>query len=351
MVNLQTQIKSEVGVLAEYISEELSVFIVAENKTYDHPANGGLRLLNYETDMECLQDGFRLAKLMKSKHDLYTTGFSGGKVVARSSNISSVKEKLISVTSELLEDLDGKMITGCDLNTDINDMEKLYKLTPHVLAAVNSQVNASTATAMGVIGAFEAFQKCVSSDLPNGVLVHGCGAVGSIVASELIKRDIKTFVVDIDRAKTDIKGAISLGNDKHWYRKNFDVLLPCSISGLINTNISQFLLNTKAIISAANAPFGNEVIPEKLKHSNVVILPDPLVNAGAVIADSIEKYAPGNWDKTTPEKVYDFVQNQVRRKCFAYLSLEQSGLTSQEILELIKNQKQQIIGELFLINE
>ena len=52
MVNLQTQLKSEVGVLAEYISDELSVFIVAENKPEDHPANGGLRLLNYETDME-----------------------------------------------------------------------------------------------------------------------------------------------------------------------------------------------------------------------------------------------------------------------------------------------------------
>ena len=45
MVNLQTQLKSEVGVLAEYISDELSVFIVAENKPDDHPANGGLRLL------------------------------------------------------------------------------------------------------------------------------------------------------------------------------------------------------------------------------------------------------------------------------------------------------------------
>ena len=347
MVNLQTQTKSEVGVLAEYISEELSVFVVAENKPVDHPANGGLRLLNYETDMECLQDGFRLANLMKRKHDLYSTGFSGGKIVARSSNISSVKEKLISVTSKLLENLDGRMITGCDLNTDINDMEKLFKLTPHVLAAVNSKVNASTATAMGVIGAFEAFQKCLPCDLSNGVLVHGCGSVGSIVAAELIKKGIKTFVVDIDIRKTDIKGAIPLGNDKNWYRKNFDVIVPCSISGLIDTNISQFLLNTKAIISAANAPFSNHIIPEKLKSLKVDIIPDPLVNAGAVIADSIEKYAPAKWNNTIPEKVYGFVKNEVRKKCFAYLSLEQSGLTSQEILEIMQNQKQYIIGELF----
>ena len=347
MVNLQTHLKSEVGVLAEYISDELSVFIVAENKPDDHPANGGLRLLNYETDMECLQDGFRLANLMKSKHDLYSTGFSGGKVVARSSDISSVKEKLISVTSELLENLDGRMITGCDLNTDVNDMEKLYKLTPHVLAAVNSNVDASTATAMGVIGAFEAFEKCVSCDLSNGVLVHGCGSVGSKVAHELIKRDIKTYVVDIDIEKTHIEGAISLGNDENWYSKKFNVIIPCSISGLINKHISQYLQNVQAIISAANAPFENDIIPQKLRNNNVTIVPDPLVNAGAVIADSIEKYAPVKWSKTTPDKIYDFVKDKVRKKCISYLVLEQSGLGSQEILELIKNEEQQIIGEVF----
>ena len=348
MVNLQTQAKREVGILAEYISEELSVFIVAENELDVNPANGGLRLLNYETDMECIQDGFRLANLMKTKHNLYSTGFSGGKIVARSSDIPSVKDKLITITSKLLENLQGKMITGCDLNTNVDDMEKLFKLTPHVLAAINSKVDASTATAMGVIGAFEAFQKCFKQDLPNGVLVHGCGSVGRIVASELVKRKIKTFVVDIDIERTNIPGVISLGNNKNWYRSNFDVIFPCSISGLINTNISQFLLKTKAIISAANGPFSNNIIPEKLINSNVVIVPDPLVNAGAVIADSIEKYAPEAWIRTYPEKVYNFVQEEVRKKCFTYLSLEQSGLDSKEILNLMQNERRQIIGKSFL---
>ena len=104
---------------------------------------------------------------------------------------------------------------------------------------------------------------------------------------------------------------------------------------------------SKAIISAANAPFENDTIPQKLRDSNVVIVPDPLVNAGAVIADSIERYAPVKWSKTSPERVYDFVKNAVKNKCISYLVLEQSGLASQEILELIKNEKQEIIGESF----
>ena len=51
--------------------------------------------------------------------------------------------------------------------------------------------------------------------------------------------------------------------------------------------------------------------------------------------------------KTSPEKVYDFVKNEVKKKCISYLVLEQSGLASQEILELIKNEKKVIIGESF----
>ena len=59
MINLQTLKKREIGVLAEHISEDLSVFIVAENNENSKPANGGLRLLSYETDIDCLRDGFR----------------------------------------------------------------------------------------------------------------------------------------------------------------------------------------------------------------------------------------------------------------------------------------------------
>lgn len=347
MVNLQTLNKKEIGVIAEHITKDLSIFVIAENGEINKPANGGLRLLHYETDLDCVRDGFRLAKLMKTKHDLYSTGFSGGKIVARSSDISSVKDKLISITSELLQNLDGKMITGCDLNTDIFDMKKLNTLTPHVLAAVDSQVDASTTTAKGVIGAFEAFQKSFNYDLSNGALVHGCGAVGKIVASELALLGIKTFVVDKDVEKTIIPGTISLGNDRKWYQRRFDLLFPCSVSGLIDTHIAPFLVDKKGIISAANAPFSNDIIPDKLGKSNVVIIPDPLVNAGAVIADSIERYSPEAWNIATPETVYDFVKDAIRKKCFSFLSMLQSGLTADEILELIKDEKNPIIGKTF----
>ena len=73
-----------VSVLAEHVSEHLSVFVVAEDTDAKRPANGGLRLLNYPSDEACIADGERLAGLMTHKHDLYGTGFAGGKIVALS---------------------------------------------------------------------------------------------------------------------------------------------------------------------------------------------------------------------------------------------------------------------------
>ena len=72
-----------VSVLAEHVSDHLSVFVVAEDTDAKRPANGGLRVLNYPSDEACIADGQRLAGLMTHKHDLYGTGFAGGKIVAR----------------------------------------------------------------------------------------------------------------------------------------------------------------------------------------------------------------------------------------------------------------------------
>ena len=46
-----------VSVLAEHVSDHLSVFVVAESTDAKRPANGGLRLLDYPSDEACTTDG------------------------------------------------------------------------------------------------------------------------------------------------------------------------------------------------------------------------------------------------------------------------------------------------------
>ena len=333
-------------ILAEHKSDDLSVFIVGEKIHDNKPANGGLRLLCYSSDAECINDGLRLASLMKYKHDIYSTGFSGGKVVARAKNPLLIKQKLITITAALLESLDGQMITGCDLNTTINDMEQLQQLTPHVLAAVGSDIDASTATAYGVIGALDAYQKSlkIQNRKKKTVLVHGCGAVGHVVAKLLLEMSWKVLTVDIDPVKSNIDGALALDPTSEWWKEDFDVLIPCSISGLIDENIAR-QLRVKAVIPAANAPFSLPSNINILWKKNIVVIPDPIVNAGAVIADSIELFDPDSWNNSNPDEIYKFVKACVFDNTSIFLNLKEKGLSVETIIEkIIEMKSSQPIG-------
>ena len=330
-----TTAPSTVSVLAEHVSKHLSVFVVGEATDAQRPANGGLRLLNYPSDDACIADGQRLAGLMINKHDLYGTGFAGGKVVARASEPKAVKDELISITAGLLESLNGAMVTGCDLNTSLEDMERLMELTPHVLAAVGSPVDASVATAHGTLGAVEAVLGDALSDAtPGRALVHGCGAVGGTVARTLVDHGWTVFTMDINRKRASLRGATPLPNSCPWWELDLDLLLPCSISGLIHGSIAE-ALRTKAVVPAANAPFQDPLLAERLQERDILVLPDPLVNAGAVIADSIERFSPDAWRCANANDVYAFVRQEVRNRTNHYLQKRQYGASMTDALESV----------------
>ena len=84
-------------------------------------------------------------------------------------------------------------------------------------------------------------------------------------------------------------------------------------------------LNAKAVVPAANAPFENPDLADVLRQREITVLPDPLVNAGAVIADSIERFSPDAWTNATAEDVYEFVRREVRARVLTYLNQREQG--------------------------
>ena len=323
----QTKPTPSVSVLAEHVSDHLSVFVVAEDTDAKRPANGGLRLLNYPSDEACIADGERLAGLMTHKHDLWHRFRRRQRPWPGHSEPAAVKDELINVTAELLQSLDGAMITGCDLNTSLEDMERLTELTPHVLAAVGSPVDASAATAHGTLGAVEAvLERDLKDAEPGRALVHGCGAVGGTVARTLVEHGWTVFTVDLSRERAAIPGATPLPQRCSWWELKLDLLLPCSISGLIDAAMAD-ALRTEAVVPAANAPFQNPQLADELRRRGIRVLPDPLVNAGAVIADSIERFSPEAWRNAGAEDVYAFVRCEVRERAANYLSRRDQGLS------------------------
>ena len=143
--------------------------------------------------------------------------------------------------------------------------------------------------------------------------------------------DWTVFTVDLSRERATFPGATPLPQNCPWWELNFDLVLPCSISGLITAEMADEL-QTKAVVPAANAPFQNAPLADELRKRGIPVLPDPLVNAGAVIADSIERFSPDAWKDAGADDVYAFVRSEVRQRATEYLNQRDQGMSVGEAL-------------------
>ena len=82
---------------------------IATDGDFDHerPGNGGIRLLDYQSDKDAIDDAIRLAEGMTRKHDMFRTGFSGAKLVANT-DIPLDKIKRKALMEDIAQALEGK---------------------------------------------------------------------------------------------------------------------------------------------------------------------------------------------------------------------------------------------------
>ena len=96
--------------------------IIAIDSTRKGQALGGLRMYNYNSYKDALDDAVRLAKAMTQKNDMVDLPYGGGKsVILSTPNIN--KKKVLQEFAEILNKLKGEYIAVDDVGTSIDDME------------------------------------------------------------------------------------------------------------------------------------------------------------------------------------------------------------------------------------
>ena len=308
--DVKNQDEEKIGTLTLAASAPLSL---------ERPGNGGMRLWNYTSREAADVEALGLAQGMEIKHATYNTGFSGAKLVCASSTPIETwnqadKKQLMDAAASMLTEFNGAMYTGCDMNTTTGDMDYLAERCPYVLAAVgNPECCPNTATAYGVLGAVEAtFGGSVKG---KSILVHGCGNVGSVVASKLVELGAaKVMTVDVDPQRAKLPGTTPLSADAAWWATPCDALVPCSASGLLTAERSKQLKCT-AIVGATNLPFESEEARRVAEaERGVTFVPEGLSSAGAVVVDSIEYYANRDFSSAPPVALYEFTRRVIAEK-------------------------------------
>lgn len=265
--------------------------IIAIHNTVLGPALGGVRMWNYKSEQEALNDVLRLSRGMTFKAAISGLNLGGGKAVIIGDAKTQKSEALMRSFGRFVNSLNGKYITAEDVGMETQDMVYIRKETTHVTGLpeeMGGNGNPSPVTAYGVYMGMKAGAKFLwGSDSLEGkkILVQGTGHVGETLIDYLTKENAIVLVNDIneERLKTitaKYKATAVTGN---IYAQEMDIYSPCALGATLNSEtIPQ--LKCSLVAGAANNQLADENLHgQMLKDRNIVYAPDFLINAGGII--------------------------------------------------------------------
>ncbi len=291
--------------------------IIAIHDTTLGPALGGTRIYNYENDEEAIEDALRLARGMTYKNAAAGLNLGGGKAVIIGDPKRIKNEALFRAFGRFVEGLNGRYITGEDMNMTQKDAAYINYETNYIVGLETGSGNPSPVTAYGVFkGIQAAVNEIYGSDVLKGIkiAIQGLGAVGRNLAQLLYEADAKLYVTSRDQRKVDKAveelGAIAVGLDE-IYSVECDVFSPCARGAIINDETIK-KLNCKIIAGPANNQLAESRHGDILHEKGILYVPDYVINSGGVIniIDDISacEYSRENALKNTA-KIYDACKN------------------------------------------
>mmetsp|Transcript_36407 Transcript_36407/g.41853 ORF Transcript_36407/g.41853 Transcript_36407/m.41853 type:complete len:870 (-) Transcript_36407:242-2851(-) len=335
---------------APVTQEGIQLYIANDGKFNDErPGNGGIRLLNYDSPQDAMEDAIRLAEGMTRKHDMFRTGFSGAKVVVNTNQIPLHKierKALMENIATALEVLSGSVYTGCDLNTCDVDMDYLTAATneKYVLAGRDSRVDTNVATAASVIGSILGMieshkdEKKPYSRKPYSMeemtfTVQGCGKVGSTVAKELVRLGAKRVqTCDLRESTTQISGCHPIPPNM-WATTPCDFLVPCANSLAITEKVAAtFPEGIRFCTGATNSPFASAQAQDIFSARGVYHVPESISSAGAILADSVEWQDRDLYQTVQPQLLYGWIRRLSRNKARTMVELSQMDATNMNVV-------------------
>lgn len=262
--------------------------IIAIHDTTLGPALGGTRICEYESDEEAIEDALRLARGMTYKNAAAGLNLGGGKAVIIGDPKKIKSEALFRAFGRFVEGLNGRYITGEDMNATQEDASYINCETEYIVGLETGSGNPSPVTAYGVFkGIQAALNEVYGSDDLTGktVAIQGLGAVGRRLAERLHEAGAKLYVTTRDKAKIDKAvaelGATAVSLDE-IYGVECDVFSPCARGAIINDKtIEQF--KCKIIAGAANNQLAESIHGDMLHEKGILYVPDYIINSGGVI--------------------------------------------------------------------
>jgi leucine dehydrogenase len=270
--------------------------IIAIHNSVLGPALGGLRMWNYATEQDALNDVLRLSRGMTYKAAVSGLNLGGGKAVIIGDPSKDKTEALFRAFGRFVNSLNGRYITAEDVGIDVNDMEYVFRETEFVTGVHQVHGGSGDPSPFTAYGTLQGLMAALNAKFGNedvgaySYAVQGVGHVGMEYVKLLRERGAKVFVTDINkelvqRAVDDL-GAEAVSPDQ-IYDVDAEVYSPCALGGTVNENTLP-RLKCKVICGAANNQLATDEIGDEVMRKGILYAPDYAVNAGGLMNVSLE---------------------------------------------------------------
>lgn len=253
------------------------------------PSCGGIRLWNYRTADEALEDVLRLSEAMTYKAACAGLNLGGGKAVIIADPDEPKREKMLRAMGKFIDSLKGRYLAAEDARITPDDLEIIAKETHFVTGLKRGSGDPSPVTAEGVIrGIKVSIEEALGKNDLSGVTValQGLGHVGYNLAKLLVHSGAKVTAAEInskhlDKAKKEL--ALHFVSPEDILRVRADLFAPCALGGVLNQdNIPK--ISFRIIAGAANNQLENQIENDQLLHERKILYaPDFVINAGGLI--------------------------------------------------------------------
>jgi glutamate dehydrogenase/leucine dehydrogenase len=317
--------------------------IVALHHLRRGPAFGGVRRASYPDQNAALDDVIALAAAMSRKLALANMPAGGGKTVILQRPDTDL-ERAYMALGAAIEGMNGDYFCGPDIGTGERELDWLRRTCSRVNPRGN---DAGRSTALGVLAGLRGLLRVLQGS-PNfaglRVGIEGLGQVGSWLGKRLVEAGAEVWAHDIDpqaRERGLNLGLKVVSQVDELLRAELDVLMPCAVGGTVNESIAESLA-VRAICGCANNPLTSPRVAQILHRRNIVMVPDFVVNAGAVIEGVITQGLFAADSSSDAARVVDCEIAAIEDRCFDLL--ERAKNQGADPLALALSRADQILG-------
>lgn len=324
--------------------------IVAIHATTLGPALGGTRMYPYDNESEALSDVLRLSKGMSYKAACAGLDLGGGKAVILGDPASDKSEALLRAYGQIVQSLNGRYVTACDVGTYPVDMAVVARETDWATGADVLHGGSGDSGIMTALGTYVGIKAAVehlygSADMRGRhVAIQGVGKVGRRVAEHLHADGCTIAVADVNPEASaqcvERFGATVVGvDDIHTVAA--DVFSPNALGGVINAaTVAQ--LQCPIVAGAANNQLQTSADGEALTQAGILYAPDYVINAGGLIQVADELDPTGFSQARVTERV-----NQIGPRLSAmFAEAKGEGIPTAAVADRMAERRMATVGRL-----